>query len=239
MPQTYLLVHGAWHGGWAWRPVAEQLRAAGHRVLTPTLPGMADGDDRRGRTLAEVGDFLVDLAGREDLHDVVLVGHSWGGYPITAAAPRLAGRLAKLVYWSAFVPAEGRGLLEEVPAAYVELFEQLAAASDDDTVAMPLDVWQSGFMQDAPAEVSAAVHALMVPQPMAYFRHAVPQLDVAALGVPVSYVVSVEDIALPPGEWAWAPRFPDRLGVTASTAPGSHEGCFTRPVELARALLEA
>ena len=84
------------------------------------------------------------------------------------------------------------------------------------------------------------MHALMVPQPMAYFREPVPALDVAALGVPVSYVLSTEDIALPPGEWAWAPRFPDRLGVAAaSTVPGSHEGCFTRPAELARALLDA
>ena len=45
MPQTYVMITGAWHGGWAWRPVAQHLRASGHTVLTPTLPGLQDGDD--------------------------------------------------------------------------------------------------------------------------------------------------------------------------------------------------
>jgi Predicted hydrolases or acyltransferases (alpha/beta hydrolase superfamily) len=115
MAETFVLINGAWHGGWAWRPVARHLRAAGHRVLTPTLPGLADGDDPTRYELSDVVDFVVDLVESNDLHDVTLVGHSWGGYPITGAAPRLASRLKKVVYWSAFVPAEGRSLMDEVP----------------------------------------------------------------------------------------------------------------------------
>jgi hypothetical protein len=61
MPTTFVLVSGAWHGGWAWRPVAEHLRAAGHRVLTPTLPGLADGDDRSALSLQDVVDFVGAL----------------------------------------------------------------------------------------------------------------------------------------------------------------------------------
>src|SRR5262249_22173404 len=100
MAETFVLITGAWHGGWTWRRVAANLRAAGHRVLAPDLPGLADGDDPRRHGLADVGDFIVDLVERHDLHDVTLVGHSWGGYPITDAAPRLAARLRRLVYWS-------------------------------------------------------------------------------------------------------------------------------------------
>ena len=238
MSQTFVLVTGAWHGGWAWRPVAEQLRAAGSRVYAPTLPGLADGDDPTAHSLADVVQAVVDLVEREDLHDVTLVGHSWGGYVVTGAAPRLAGRLGKLVYWSAFVPAAGRSLYDEVPPPYQELFASLAQASGDNSVALPLEVWQGAFMNDAPDDVQRMVHQLMVPQPYQYFTETVEPLDPQSSGVPVSYLLSEEDIALPPGEYAWA-RFAERLGVPVQPAPGSHEACFTQPAGLAAALLRA
>lgn len=237
MADTFVLITGAWHGGWAWRPVAQHLRATGARVLTPTLPGLHDGDDPTRHTLADVTDAVVGLVERADLRDVTLVGHSWGGYPITAAAPRLARRLRKLVYWSAFVPAAGRSLHDEVPPAYQELFAGRAAASGNNSVALPFEVWQSGFMQDAQEPVQRAIHDLLVPQPYQYFTEPVEPLD-PALGVPVSYVLSVDDIALPPGEYGWS-RFAERLGVTAQPAPGSHEACFTEPAGLAEVLLKA
>lgn len=237
MSETFVLINGAWHGGWAWRPVAEHLRAAGHRVLTPTLPGLHDGDDPTRYHLFDVVDAIVELVEGQDLRDVTLVAHSWGGYPMTGAVPRLAGRLRKVIYWSAFVPAAGRSLNDEVPPPYQDLFAQLAAASGNNSVAMPLEVWQQAFMQDAPEEVQKAVHALMVPQPMQYFSETVEPFDPAA-GVPVSYVLSTDDIALPPGEYGWA-RFAERLGVTPVDAPGSHESCFTAPAGLAEALLKA
>jgi pimeloyl-ACP methyl ester carboxylesterase len=234
--ETFVLVNGAWHGGWSWRLVAEHLRAEGHRVLTPTLPGLADGDDPTRYHLADVVDFVVDLVEGQDLHDVTLVGHSWGGYPITGAALRLASRLRELVYWSAFVPAEGAALMDELPPPYVELFTQLAAASGNNSVTLPFEVFQQSFMQDAEPDVQRLVHGLLVPQPMAYFTETVPALDPDALGIPIRYVISTEDVALPPGEYGWTPRFPQRCGVNAVEAPGSHEAIFTRPAELARAL---
>ncbi len=239
MSETLVLITGAWHGGWAWRPVAQHLRAAGHRVLTPTLPGLADGDDPRAHSLSDVVDFVVDLVEGQDLTDVTLVGHSWGGYPITGASHRLGSRLRKLVYWSAFVPAEGACLLDEVPPPYVDLFSSLAAASGDNSVAMPFEVWQQAFAQDAPEAVQRLLHELLVPQPMQYFTETVLPIDPSTSAVPVSYVISTEDVALPPGDYAWNPRFPQRLGVTALETPGSHEACFTRPAELAQALLKA
>jgi pimeloyl-ACP methyl ester carboxylesterase len=237
MAETFLLITGAWHGGWAWRPVAQHLRAAGAHVLTPTLPGLHDGDDPTRHTLADVTDAIVELVERTDLRDVTLVGHSWGGYPITAAAPRLASRLRKLVYWSAFVPAAGRSLHDEVPPAYQDLFAAQAAASGNNSVALPFEVWASGFMQDAPEPVQRMIHGLLLPQPYQYFTEPVDPLD-PALGVPASYVLSADDVALPPGEYGWT-RFAERLGVAAQPAPGSHEACFTEPAGLAEALLKA
>jgi pimeloyl-ACP methyl ester carboxylesterase len=237
MSPTYLLVTGAWHGGWAWRPVAERLRAAGHRVLTPTLPGLRDGDDPTSHSLTDVVDSVVRLAEDEDLRDVTLVGHSWGGYVITGAAHRLAGRLGKLVYWSAFVPAAGRSLYDEVPPHYQSLFADLAERSGNNSVALPFEVWQGAFMQDASEEVQRLVHSLLVPQPMQYFTETVEPIDAATLGVPVAYVLGSDDVALPPGEYGWD-RFPARLGVEPYLIPASHEGCFTRPDVIAESFLK-
>jgi pimeloyl-ACP methyl ester carboxylesterase len=241
MAETFVLISGACHGGWTWRLVAQHLRAAGHHVLTPTLPGLADGDDPERHSLAEVSDFIVDLVERADLRDVTLVAHSWGGYPLTGAAHRLAPRLRKLIYWGAFVPAEGTPLLEEVPPHYAEMFTQLAAASGNNSVLFPYEVFCGAFMQDADETTQRLVHSLLVPQPMRYFTETVAPVDPAALGVPAVYVVGSEDFALPPGEFGWTPRFPQRLGAGTPVIehPGSHEAQFTRPAELAAALLKA
>ncbi len=233
---TVVLVGGAWHGGWAWRGVAQHLRAAGKTVLTPTLPGLADGDDPRGLSLADTGRALVDLVERNDLHDVTLVAHSWGGYPVAAAAPALSGRLADVVFWSAFVPRSGVSLFEEVPQGYRDLFSALAASSSDNTVALPLEVWRQGFMNDASEQVQDMVHQLLVPQPYQYFTEAVDHVDPHSWGVPLSYVLSEGDVGLPPGDDGWG-KFIARLGVPAQSAPGSHEALFTEPAGLAAALL--
>jgi pimeloyl-ACP methyl ester carboxylesterase len=241
MAETYVLVSGACHSGWTWRLVAERLRAAGHRVLAPDLPGLADGDDPERYALADVGDFLVDLVERNDLRDVTLVGHSWGGYPLADAAPRLAPRLRKLIFWSAFVPADGASLMDEVPPHYAEMFTQIAAASGNNSVVFPYEVMCAAFIQDADESVQRLVHSLLVPQPLRYFTETVKPVDPAALGIPASYVVGTEDLALPPGELGWTPRFPQRLGAGTPVIefPGSHEAQFTRPAELAAALLKA
>ncbi|MEU2930513.1 alpha/beta hydrolase [Streptomyces sp. NPDC007251] len=241
MAETYVLISGACHSGWTWRLVAERLRAAGHRVLAPDLPGLADGDDPRKHSLAEVGDFIVDLVEQRDLRDVTLVGHSWGGYPLTAAAPRLAPRLRKLVYWSAFVPAEGRSMMDEIPPHYAEMFRQIATASGNDSIVFPYEVFAAGFMQDADESAQRLVHGLLVPHPLRYFTETVTPLDPAALGIPASYVIGSEDLALPPEEYGWTPRYPQRLGPGTPVIgfSGSHEAQFTRPDELAAALLDA
>jgi pimeloyl-ACP methyl ester carboxylesterase len=238
MTTTFVLITGAWHGGWAWRPVAQELRAAGCRVITPTLPGLHDGDDPTEHSLADVVDYVADLADARDLRDVTLVGHSWGGYVIAGAAPRIAARLRKLVFWSAFVPAAGRSLYDEVPPQYQELFTQLAQASGNNSITLPFEVWRSAFINDAGEDIQRLTHSLMVPQPFQYFTDTVAPLDAQAAGIPVSYVLSTEDIALPPGEYGWH-RFADRLGVSPVTTPGSHEACLTQPATLAEAFLKA
>ena len=80
MSPTFVLVPGAWQGGWAWQPVARRLREIGYAAVTVTLPGLADGDDRAGLRLSDAIDHVVAEVERRDLAEVVLVGQSWGGY---------------------------------------------------------------------------------------------------------------------------------------------------------------
>jgi hypothetical protein len=75
----------------------------------------------------------------------------------------------------------------------------------------------------------------LVPQPLQYFTAGVDPLHP---DIPRSYLLGDNDVAMPPGDYAWAPRFPQRLGVLPIYTPGSHEACFTRPVELADAILK-
>ncbi|MGK8509780.1 alpha/beta fold hydrolase [Nocardia asiatica] len=97
---TYLLIHGAFHGGWVWQRVAPLLEDAGHRVLAPSLVGLGD---RADLLTADVGldthvEDLIDLITAEDLTGIVLAGHSYGGIVITALADALPDRIAELVY---------------------------------------------------------------------------------------------------------------------------------------------
>src|SRR5262245_44258791 len=106
MMATFVLVHGAWHGGWCWRKLRTMLRAAGHEVYTPTLTGLGERS-HLGNAAVGLATHVRDVANvlfYEDLSSVVLVGHSYGGMVIGGVAHQAPERLAHLVYLDAFVP---------------------------------------------------------------------------------------------------------------------------------------
>ena len=163
---TYVLVHGAWHGGWCYDRVAARLRAAGYTVFQPTSRGLCE----RAHLLTEDINLsthveeLAQLLRDEDLHDVVLVGHSYGGMVITGAADREAGRIAALVYLDAFVPNDGDSLASSLPS------ERAAA------MAHLVDPERPGLMAPVPAAAFGLagddarwVDGLCTPQPLATF----------------------------------------------------------------------
>jgi pimeloyl-ACP methyl ester carboxylesterase len=108
---TYLLIHGAWHGGWCWRKVVPLLEAKGHRVFAPDLPG--HGDDRTATasiTLKNYTDRICEIA-RVQAEPVILVGHSMGGIAITQASENCHTQIGALVYVCAFLPRNGDSLV--------------------------------------------------------------------------------------------------------------------------------
>lgn len=105
---TFVLVHGAWHGGWAWHRVTDLLTAQGHRAYTPSLTGLGDREHLFSRqvSLQTHIDDIVTLVEAEELEDFVLVGHSYAGVVITGVADILQQRVAHYIYLDGGVPVE-------------------------------------------------------------------------------------------------------------------------------------
>lgn len=114
---TFVLVHGAWHGGWCWQRVARLLCAAGHDVYTPTLTGLGDRSHLLSEsvTLDTHASDILSLLHFEDLTAVTLVGHSYGGMVIAAVAGKAADRLRRLIFIDAFLPESGKALRDYAP----------------------------------------------------------------------------------------------------------------------------
>jgi len=111
---TFVLVHGGGHGGWCWKPLAQRLRARGHAVYTPTLTGLGERAHLLGPHIdldLQIDDVVHTLA-FEDLSDVILVGHSYGGMVITGVADRATDRVGHLLYLDAAWPKNGESLVE-------------------------------------------------------------------------------------------------------------------------------
>ena len=107
--KTFVLVHGAWHGGWCWRRVADLLRAQGHTVFTPTLTGLGERSHLTSGAInldTHIAD-IVNVVQYEDLRDICLVGHSYGGWPVSGAAEQIFDRISSLVFLDAFLPDNG------------------------------------------------------------------------------------------------------------------------------------
>jgi pimeloyl-ACP methyl ester carboxylesterase len=229
---TFVLVPGAWMGAWSWHPVARELRGNGHDVVALTMPGLSYGSSPAGLGLADAVDFVVREVEERELEDVVLVAHSWGGYPVTGAAHRLAGRIAKVVYYNAVVPAAGVGMSGENDV-YGEAIRASIAATPDRTVSLPLEAIRGGLMPDEPADLQELVFGLALPQPGGYMVDALDVPPVTEAGLPAAYLLGSGDISLArPGD-----EFAARLGISPVTVPGSHMAMLSKPDAVAAALL--
>jgi pimeloyl-ACP methyl ester carboxylesterase len=114
---TFLVAHGAWSAGWAWKKMHPLMSAAGHRLITPTYTGLGEREHLASPSNdleTHIQDVLAVIK-YEDLRDVVLIGHSYGGMVATGVADRARDRVAQLVYLDAFVPRNGQALVDLTP----------------------------------------------------------------------------------------------------------------------------
>lgn len=218
---TYVIVHGAWGGGWAFREVDQLLTANGHKVFRPTLTGLGEKVHLAARDVGlttHVTD-IVNVILFEDLHDIVLVGHSYGGMVITGVMDRIPERIRQVIFLDAAVPEDGESmysLRSRRPTA-----EQLA----------------SGFIQPGAAAAAKPIpHD--VPQPLKTWIEPVTFTNPLAHKLPGAVVVFVEKNQ-PLEQLDTHPSFQraKSRGWATLTLESDHNAQWSHPKELA-ALLE-
>jgi hypothetical protein len=162
--KTFVLVHGAWHGGWCWRRVADRLEAKGHKVFTPTLTGLADRSHLLGPHVGldtHIAD-IVNLFKWERIDDACLVPHSYGGWPCSGALEQIGDRVSAIVWLDAFLPNDGeRGFDASAEFSRKALLEAVARG-EIARRAPPAEAF--GVLTEADR---AWVDALVTPQPNA------------------------------------------------------------------------
>ena len=238
MSEMFVLIHGSWHGGWAWDAVVRHLEAKGHRAYAPTLPGHGPGAVGLGVTHQDcVRAVAADIQGHE-LEDVILVGHSFGGSVIQKVAELVPDRIARTVFLDALILADNDCVFDNLPPDYVAAFNALAGASSANTMLIPWEIWRDNFIQDAPETVARSFWEQLSPEPNQVNLDKLDLKRFYSLAIPKSFIYCRQDKALPPG--CFHPRMSSRLGAfKLLEMDGSHEACFTRPAELADKLIEA
>jgi len=236
---TYVLVHGAWHTGAELEATAAPIRAAGHKVYTPTLAGNRPGDAKTVG-LNDAITSIVDYLAANDLKDVILLGHSYGGMIITGVADRVPERIHRLIYWNAFVPNNGESLNDLVPPIYVGLFDSIAAQRGDGSVVLPFPIWREAFINDGDLDLAQKAYGILNPHPLKTFSDKISlKTNPADMQIAKSYINCTEDTSLP-HHYPWHPRLSQKLGLFRLVqVPGSHELCFSNPKRLAQAIMDA
>ena len=235
---TFVLVHGAWHGGWCWQKVIPLLESAGHEVYAPTLTGLAE---RASELSPEVGldTHIQDILGlleEKNLHGVILVGHSYGGMVITGVVDAVPERIAHLVYFDTFVPRDGESMAGVVPLLRYVLRKQAQAHGDGWRVD-PLGTYGVTTEPDrswlrsklTPQPLKTLEQPLHLKNPAIVSTKPRTHIDCTGGGFFRSLARRIlARRALPPTEAGWRLR----------QLPTGHDAMITMPRELADLLLE-
>jgi pimeloyl-ACP methyl ester carboxylesterase len=178
---TIVFVHGAWGGGWQYTKVEPLLEQAGHTVFRPTMTGLGERVHLAG---PEVGlsthiEDVVKVLEFEDLHEVVLVGHSYGGMVISGVAERVPDRIGMLVYFDAILPQNG----ESVASLFGDALDSMAVAGGDGAEPWQLVPRWVEEGEEPPVDV---------PQPILTFTEAIVLTNPDAAELPASFLLTVE-----------------------------------------------
>jgi pimeloyl-ACP methyl ester carboxylesterase len=226
---TFVLLHGAWHGGWCWRRLADILRARGHRVTTPTMTGLGERVHLLSPEIT-LETFCEDLRLHlefEDADDAVLVGHSFGGSPISYAAERAGDRIGRLVYLDATVVEAGETTLSLNEPDLQALRRQMARDSSGGLTLPPPPAEAMGVFDRDDARW---LEAKMTPHPFRTYETPLPIEGTPGAGIPAEYVVCTEPVYAP---LEAARRRARSYGWTMREIATGHDAMVTAPVALA------
>lgn len=231
---TFVLIHGAWHGGWAWKKVRPLLQAARHDVFTPTLTGLGERAHLANPAVdldTHIQD-VINLLEYEDLRDVILAGHSYAGMVITGVAAKAPSRLAQLVYVDAFLPENGKSLNDYVPS-FVANYEENVRKNGDGwrlPFAGALTLQALGITDAADI---AWMSPRMVDQPYKTFTQPVKSASNATRNIRSVYFLSSDR----PHHVAAAKRARDQGFKIVNILGAGHDVMVTQSLELSAELI--
>ena len=231
---TYVLVHGAWHGSWCWKRVRKALQDAGHDVFTPTLTGVGERAHLGSPSInlsTHIAD-IVNLIRWEELSDVILCGHSYGGCVISGVADRVPERIRALVYLDAFVLENGESLADLLAPEQAQNMRQQAQTAGDGWKVAPIPA--EAFQVNA--RDAAWVNAQCTPHPMATFEERIKLTGGISRIGDITHVLATGFT-----EGSPFPKCHERAkakGWKTATIACGHDAMLDQPRELTQLLLD-
>jgi pimeloyl-ACP methyl ester carboxylesterase len=233
--RSFVLVHGAWHGGWCWVRVADRLRAAGHAVFTPTLTGLGERSHLLSPqvTLDTHITDVVNVIEYEELHQVVLVGHSYAGTIISGVADRIAPRLSRLVYLDSQILEPGNSLFDLLGKETAEKRLKVIKETGGGVGAAALPPALFGVKD--PADVAWVLRRMTL-QPVGTYSHTFTLKAPIGNGVSKTYIDCTVDPI--PNLEPMKKRARTEPGWSVRTLATGHDAMITAPGPLAEMLID-
>ena len=232
--KTYVLVHGAWHGGWCWKDVADGLRSMGHRVGTPTQTGVGERKHLLSKdiTLDTFTSDVVNHIEAEELNDVILVGHSFGGISITGAADKIPNRIRHLVYLDSVILESGQSVFSVLPPDVVAARRKTVAEQGQGIFIPPPAPTAFGIPEN---HASADwVRRRLTPHPVGTYESLMRINNPVGNGRPRTYIACTNPLYGPlEGARQWVKKQENWNWQEIATG---HDAMVTAPAELARML---
>jgi pimeloyl-ACP methyl ester carboxylesterase len=226
--KTFVLVHGAWHGGWCWGKVAATLRGRGHTVLTPTQTGLGERSHLMSKsiTLDTFVEDIVNVLKFEELKDVILVGHSFGGNAISGTADRVPERIKQLVYLDAAMLENGQSVFGMLPPEVVAARKKAAQESSGGVSIPPPPAAAFGISD--PAQ-QAWLAARLTPHPLGTYESPLNLKNKVANGLPAVYIACTEPAY---GPLEASRQWVRRNGMKMVEIKTGHDAMVTLPEKL-------
>ena len=183
----FLLIHGAWHGGWVWNEISEILRYQRYSVSTPTLTGLGEKKHLLSSKIT-IETFIEDVVNHiifENLNNIILVGHSFAGSVISGVADRLKDRIQKLIYFDAMILIDGQKPFDITPKETVEQRIELAKKFGNN-ISIPAPSADAFGVFDI--KKSLLLEEKLTPHPLSAFQSKLILKNEVGNGIPLSYI---------------------------------------------------
>ena len=189
----FLLIHGAWHGGWVWNEISEILRYQRYSVSTPTLTGLGEKKHLLSSKIT-IETFIEDVVNHiifENLNNIILVGHSFAGSVISGVADRLKDRIQKLVYFDAMILIDGQKPFDITPKETVEQRIELAKKFGNN-ISIPAPSADAFGVFDI--KKSLLLEEKLTPHPLSAFQSKLILKNEVGNGIPLSYIFCTKPV---------------------------------------------